>query len=204
MSLSTYSDLLTAAANWLARADLTSRIPEFISLAESDFNRELRTRQMLVNNPAFVISGEFVNVPANFLEVKDWYLNTSPRKSITFLSDDLATDMYNSSGPPKYYSISGEQFRISPIPGGSYSTVLRYFQSVPPLQANLTNWLMTQHPNLYLFNVLLQGSLYIQNDQGAGKWLQAYQTELASIKSADQRARYGGTGMAVRSASTVV
>ena len=39
MALSTYSDLTTAVANWTARADLTSRIPEFIKLAESDFNR---------------------------------------------------------------------------------------------------------------------------------------------------------------------
>ena len=45
MAISTKSELHTAVTNWLNRSDLTSRIPEFITLAEASFNRNLRTRQ---------------------------------------------------------------------------------------------------------------------------------------------------------------
>jgi hypothetical protein len=203
MALNNYSDLIAAVPNWSARADLTSRIPEFISLAESDFNRELRTNQMLVNAPNFVIAGEFVNQPSGFLEVKDWFLNVSPRSELCFLSDELATNYYSSSGKPKYYSISGTQFRINPAPDGTYSTTLRYYQAIPGLQANSTNWLMTAHPNLYLFACMLQTTLFTQDDVGVQKWAQAYQQELQSVKGADQKSRYGGSGMAVRNSSTV-
>lgn len=41
-----YATLKTAIASWLARADLTAAIPDFIQLAETRFNRELRVRQM--------------------------------------------------------------------------------------------------------------------------------------------------------------
>jgi hypothetical protein len=41
-----YATLKAAIADELARADLTSAIPNFIQLAEADFNRQLRTRQM--------------------------------------------------------------------------------------------------------------------------------------------------------------
>ena len=47
MALATYSDLKTTIANYLARSDLTSQIPDFITLAENRLRRELRIRQML-------------------------------------------------------------------------------------------------------------------------------------------------------------
>ena len=44
MSLDTYSNLQTSIANFLARDDLTTNIPDFISLAEARMSRELDTR----------------------------------------------------------------------------------------------------------------------------------------------------------------
>jgi hypothetical protein len=57
MAISTYAELQTAAANWLGRADLTSRIPEFVALAEAKFNRTLRIRDMITKDAAFSITG---------------------------------------------------------------------------------------------------------------------------------------------------
>lgn len=42
----TYGGLQTAVGDWLARADLTSNIPDFITLFEAEANRTLRTHQM--------------------------------------------------------------------------------------------------------------------------------------------------------------
>ncbi len=47
MAISTYSDLKTTVANYLARSDLTSQIPDFITFAENRLRRDLRIRQML-------------------------------------------------------------------------------------------------------------------------------------------------------------
>ena len=44
MSISTYAELKTAIANFLARTDLTDQIPNFIQLAEARLSRELETR----------------------------------------------------------------------------------------------------------------------------------------------------------------
>ena len=40
MAITTYAELKTAIANFLARSDLTDRIPEFIALAEARMSRE--------------------------------------------------------------------------------------------------------------------------------------------------------------------
>jgi len=44
VSISTYSELKTAVANFLARTDLDDQIPNFIQLAEARLSRELETR----------------------------------------------------------------------------------------------------------------------------------------------------------------
>ncbi len=46
MALSTFSDLKTSVASWLARDDLTSVIPDCITLSEAKFNRHLRVADM--------------------------------------------------------------------------------------------------------------------------------------------------------------
>ena len=48
MALSTYAELKASVADWLNRSDLTSAITDFVSLAESQMERDLRTRQMIV------------------------------------------------------------------------------------------------------------------------------------------------------------
>ena len=39
MAITTYAELKTAVGDWLNRSDLDSVIPNFISLAEAQFNR---------------------------------------------------------------------------------------------------------------------------------------------------------------------
>jgi hypothetical protein len=46
MAISTYTELQAAIPNWLGgRADLTLRIPEFITLCEAKLNRTLFNRR---------------------------------------------------------------------------------------------------------------------------------------------------------------
>lgn len=57
MAVNDYSTLKAAIADELARADLTAVIPTFIQLAEADFNRQLRARQMQVMVTGSAVAG---------------------------------------------------------------------------------------------------------------------------------------------------
>ena len=46
--LSNYDELSAAVAKWLHRKDLTTQIPDFIALAESRMNAEIRSREQEV------------------------------------------------------------------------------------------------------------------------------------------------------------
>ncbi len=99
MALSTYSELKTSVADWLNRSDLTSAVPDFISLAEAQVERRLRTRQMIVRATA-TIDSEYSAVPADFLEARSLKLQTNPITPVGFETidslDNLST-RYTSS-----------------------------------------------------------------------------------------------------------
>jgi hypothetical protein len=46
-AFTSYDNLKTNIADYLARSDLTDKIPMFVSLAEKRLNRDLRLRQTL-------------------------------------------------------------------------------------------------------------------------------------------------------------
>jgi hypothetical protein len=93
MAIATYTDLLAAAANWLARADLTSRIPEFVTLAQARINRQVRSKLMETKSTSISINAEYVNVPADFLQVKNFYITDSPRSNLEPADSAYMTDV---------------------------------------------------------------------------------------------------------------
>ena len=84
MALTTYTELKTSIGDWLNRSDLTSVIPDFISLAEAQIERTLRTRQMIVRaNASF--DAQYGAVPSDFLETKSLKLtSTNPQTPLQF------------------------------------------------------------------------------------------------------------------------
>lgn len=205
MSITNYTELQSAVANWLTRADLTSRIPEFIALCEADMQRRLKARAMETNNTAFQITGEYVKVPNDFIEVRRFDLQISPRRALKYLSDEAQTDLYSASGCPKFYSVVGSQFRFAPPPNGTYQATLLYYAKFPPLSAACpANWLLSNHPDAYLFGTLLQSVAGpIQDDQAIQKWIAAYNGAIDGINKKDAEGRWSGSGMAVRVAGTI-
>ena len=201
MAITSYSELQTAAANWLARTDLTSRIPEFIALAEAKFNRILRTRDMETKNAAFSITGEYVAVPTGFLEARSFMTNANPRTPILYMPGETQETTYpTTNSSPLFYSVVGGNFRFAPVPSSTITATLVYYQAITGLATTSPNWLLTSHPDLYLYGTLMEASDMIQDDQRSAKWEQKFATALGQLRKMDNASRWGGNGMAVRTA----
>lgn len=96
---------------------------------------------------------------------------------------------------PVYFSIQGDSFRFAPIPSGGDSAQIQYYAKIPPLALNATNWLLTDHPDAYLFGSLLAATANIQDDPRIGLWKAGYDECIHEINSAAKRARWGGNAM---------
>ena len=204
MTLTTYTELKSSLADWLNRTDLTSAIADFISLAEAQMERQLRTRQMIVRATAsFAAAAEYGTVPDDFLETKSIKLDTNPVTSLSFQTiegmDQLSNTTYLSSGKPLYFTVVGNQFRLLPIPDGAYTADLVYYAKLAKLSAtNATNWLLTQAPDVYLYGSLLQAAPYLQDDARISVWSSLYLAGLEQLQVADDRGSTSGGALLAR------
>jgi hypothetical protein len=205
MAISTKAELHTATANWLNRSDLTARIPEFISLAEASFNRNLRTREMLVRSTAST-SGQYVSLPTDFLEMLNIELtSTSPPKRLVYItsdrSDDYRDQQDNATGTPDYYTIEGTSIQLLPTPSASVTVQLNYYQDIPALSGladSGNNWLLLAHPDIYLYGTLMQASPYIMDQQSAQIWDGLLSRSMQELQMSDEKSRYSGGTLNMR------
>ena len=205
MAISTKAELHTAVANWLNRSDLTARIPEFISLAEASFNRNLRTRDMLVRSTAST-SSQYVSLPSDFLEMLNIELtSTSPPKRLVYITSDRSDDYRerdnNTTGTPSYWTIEGISIQLFPTPSESVTLQLSYYQDIPALSGladNSNNWLLSAHPDIYLYSTLMQASPYIMDQQSAQIWDGLLSRSMQELQMADEKSRYAGGTLNMR------
>jgi len=192
-----YTQLKSNIADFLNRSDLTAVIPTFIELAESQMERPLRVRQMIARATASVDT-QYSAVPADFLEAKTFKITSSnPIQPIEFLTPEQMDDrdqLYaNAPGMPKYFTIVGNQIRVSPTPDATYTAELMYFAKLPKLSDSVTtNFLLTSSPDAYLYGALMQAAPYLKDDERVAVWGNLYNTAIESIKFADQNASASG------------
>lgn len=198
MALANYTDLKATVASYLARADLTSEIPDFILMAEAKMNRLLKAQSMETKSAAFSINAEYVNVPTDFIEARNFYItSTSPDRVLRYMTPDQMTEAYDASGECSYYSVVGGQFRFAPPPAAIYTATLIYYIKIPAMASNATNWLLTAHPDAYLYGSLLEAESRIQNDPRIPLWKAAFDEAVAQINKVSNNSRFGGS-MATR------
>ena len=204
MALATYSDLQSTAADYLNRADLTAVIPTFITLAEAKFNRELRTRDMLIRL-AVSSTTEFFNVPTDFLETYELELDMdglAPQPPLQYIGPNEAKSLKANKVQNKvrYFTIIGGQFELIPAPATSGSALqLTYYAKIPALSGTqTTNWLLTKSPDLYLYSALLEATPYLKNDERLQVWAAARQQVMDAMGIESERGMRQRTQLTAR------
>jgi hypothetical protein len=195
--MDTYAQLKSTIADYLNRDDLTSVIPTFIRLAESKFNRKLRVRQMVKRSTAS-IDTPFFAPPSDWLESKEFQLNTNPIVKLEFITEgygnELRATRYVAAGKPRYYTVVGNQLEFIPTPDAEYEGELTYYAKIPALSdSNTSNWLLAYAPDLYLYGALLEAEPYLKNDERLPVWGELYLRVVADIEVADERASVAST-----------
>ena len=200
MALDTYAALQAAVADYLARSDLTTQIPDFITLNESRLNKILRTRfQETV--ASVTIDAVTEALPADFLEARTFVLSSSPNVVLEFMAPtDLETTYASgTTGKPLNFAIIGSNFKFGPSPDSTYTASLTYYAKIPALSvSNTTNWLLTNYPDLYLYGTLMEAAPFTASDDRIPVWIGLYDRAVAGLSQADERARWNGSPLTKR------
>jgi hypothetical protein len=188
MALQNYSDLQSAVAGWLQRTDLTDRIPDFISLAESRLNRTLHLRVMEEEAALTILDqATTVALPAGFVEpVALWVAEDYGRRPLRYLSP-VQGDTLTSVGIEYEWTIKGAEVSLYRPTGGALNLVLRYRKSFSLSDNEPTNWLLTNHPDAYLFATLVEAAPYLRDTEALAIWTSRLQTALDEINAKEAR-----------------
>jgi hypothetical protein len=202
MSFATYSDLQTSIGNYLARSDLTSQIPDFITFAENRLRRELRIRQMLKSVTTATVSGDnTVELPSDFLQVRDFVVMTNPIQPLSYSSPSALSNDPRASevGVPKSYTILASEFQVSPAPDGVYTVKMLYFAAPAYLSSsNTTNIFLTTAPDALLYASLIEAEPYLMNDARINTWGTMYDRAIGSLTKSDEEGQYSGVPLAMK------
>lgn len=196
-AFTTYSDLQTTIASYLARTDLTAMIPAFIQLAETRLRRDLRLRQMLkVSTTTSVANDSTVELPSDFLEMRDLHFNTDP---ITVLKYESPNVFYRNSsstitGRPKTYTVLAQEFQLAPIPDTNYTLQMLYYATPLYLsESNASNTFLANCPDLLLYGALAEAAPYLMDDVRLQTWANLYDRGLSSLTVSDDQGEYAGS-----------
>lgn len=194
MALDTYAHLQTTIASYLQRSDLTSSIPDFISLCEAKVARVLRTMDIQATRSQTL--AETNTLPTDYMQLVTLQVtfNGIVRYPDFWTPERMKaakTTTPTLTGIPQAYTIHLGKTEYFPAPDGgtTYAEVMSYYQRIPALSGTSTNWLLTGHPDIYLYGALAEAESFCQNDSRVGLWKSQYQEAVAQLEFADDRKR---------------
>lgn len=163
MAISTYSELKTAIADYMARSDLTGNVADFITLAEARLNRLLKMVEtdatltgVLASRRIDISALSLVQPIALFAVVDGDEIEILPKSDGSFAYDDTA-------GLPSFYAIDGTNIDFDRPLDSAYSFRFRYQSRFALSDAAPTNKLLTENPDVYLAASIVWGSVYIKD-----------------------------------------
>lgn len=195
MAITNFTNLKTTIANYLNRDDLTSYIPDFITLAESRLNNELRVREMeTIDTSTTTVSGtQSYDLPTGFIEVKYAIWQSDPYSVLQYRTTHDFFRSYNVSvtaGNPTYFTIVGNKIYLGVTPDSAKILEIAYFKKLTALNDdNATNDIITNYPELYLYGSLAESAPFLMQDERLNTWAGLYKEALKIANTASENGR---------------
>ena len=181
MALTTYAELVTAldgTTGYLHRSDLTAKIPDFIKLAESKINRKLKLLlQETEATLTAVVDSRLMAVPTRFgTPIALWLTTYQPRTEMIY-RDASDLPVTTSSSASDYYTVDGAYIATENPANIAYTYTLRYF-TLFDLVTTLTNTVLTNYPDVYLYGTLMASVPYTGDQSNVNMWNELYENAM--------------------------
>lgn len=183
-----YTWLQAKVARWLRRADLTADIPDFIMLAEKRISSDLEARlQNSIATFSTIAGAPTVTLPDDLNGIRSLVIPTYGK--VGYMTPEALENRYadQSPGVPRHYTIEGNLLKLGPIPDAVYTLNCVYRAEIAPLATAVggINWLITQHPEIYLAAALCEGFIAIRDNTSLQTWEGKYQNAFAALNKND-------------------
>lgn len=186
-----WATLVDTVRNWTNRDDWSNQqITEFIAICEARLNRVLRHPEMEMIATASLVAGNN-DLPPDFLAMRALWIGDQELSAMT--PNALIGAYGSNAGVPVAYTILGgypRKVRLAPT-GSANVTMVYYARLEGVSENNSDNWLLNEHPDIYLYGTLLAAEAYLANDERLPLWKSAYDEAIAELDRSGNRDRYG-------------
>lgn len=188
--------LEAAVVETLDRDDLASTVPAWIRLAEATMNRLLAEQEMHAcvaaetNKVRTALPNDWVQTDRITIE------NTAPEVVLTYCEPhELARRRTVAvAGTPRYYAYIGRFIEFDVPPDDIITIKIDYQRKLALGEvATAKNWLLTAHPDAYLYGTLVHSAPYLKNDARLQTWSSAATAVIEQINARHERAKVSGS-----------
>ena len=192
MTISTYTELKSAVTTWMTRSDLAGEAADYITLAEAALNRELPAVETDVTLTGVLDSRRIDIAAQNCVEPIALFLAQADTDEVEVTKQDDGTFPYRStSGYPRFWAIDGTNIDFDCPLDQAYPFRFRFRQRFALSDSVPTNWLLTNHPDVYLASVLVWGGLFIRNDPVIARWASILNSGIPSVRNIIAQSKRG-------------
>jgi hypothetical protein len=183
-----YTWLQAKVTRWIRRSDLAADIPDFIQLAEKRITADLNARlQNTIATLPTTANVSTVSLPSDFNAMRSLTLPTYG--DVVYLTPEKFDSSYpdQTAGVPRNYTLIGSSIVLGPVPDDAYSLRCVYRAEIPALATAPSgiNWLLTDHPEIYLAATLSEAFAAIRDDENQQRWDAKYQDAVDSLNKND-------------------
>jgi hypothetical protein len=193
MAIANYSDLKTAILEWQERTGdtaLTSRAADLITLAEAKLNRDLPLRMMRVNTTlTATASSRSITLPTDFAEPVRLRNTTSGYEGDLKPVDADSINYSPDTGTPYEWCINESSIDFEVLADAAYTFQFRYRKKFALSDIATTNWLLTNAPDIYLFESLKHAGVFTKDPEYAAALGGLAAEALSSVKRLDARSQ---------------
>lgn len=186
MSITNYSELKTAVANWQHRttASFTGRVPEFITLFEAAANATIRLRENEVEAALAAVPGSpFIDLPADYQAPVSLKLGPARQRLVFKAPDQLP--YRPAQGPSGRWTVKDTRIQTERDADQAYAYTFRYHRTFGLSEASPANTLLTRYPNVYLYGALLEAAPYVRDLALIGLWQARYDRARGELDRAE-------------------
>lgn len=191
--ITSYTTLLTAVSDYLARSDLTSYTPGFVQNFEERFYRDSENWASWMEAALSVsIASNVAAVPSDYLGLKTAYLSGQNSASLKRISLEQLYARFpraGSTGTPAYIARNKTNFEFGPI-AESGTLVGTYYAKPTVLRSYTTggadaaaHFLIVNAPDLLLYGSLLEAEPFLKNDGRIAVWQGFHDRALMAYRS---------------------
>lgn len=198
-----YATLQSTVVDWLNRADLAARVPGMIQNAEARLRRDPRVKQVTALED-FAVTEDGQTLPADFREIDSWF-HAGPTYThpIEIVGAHQIPHEGRTAGVPVVAAILDGKAYYGPQPDAEYPTRLSYYRRVVPLSdAATTNWLLEEHPDIYLYATLSESAPFLKDDERLAMWQAVLEDRLEGLHTLTQDLQFSGP-MRLRPRTTI-